>query len=409
MLPLQGLKVLDLTRALSGPFCSMIMADLGAEVIKVEALPDGDMSRDWGPFDHEISTYFLSANRNKKSIAIDFRKPEGLALIKKMALQSDVLIENFRVGTLANMGLDDTSLQAGNPGLVLASISGFGSKGPASEWAGFDQIAQGYSGYMSLSGTEESGPVRVGTAIGDMLAGMWLSIGVLSALMQRKETGVGQRVETSLLAGLIGVLSVQGQRYLNLGEVPKPLGNSHPVIAPYGTFQTADGPLNLAPATQGMWLNLCKLLGLEHLADDPRYQTNVERMKNRDSLQVEIEAVLIHHPRMYWTPRMIEIGIPAGPINKMDDVFADAQVQALKLVESVAHPLLGMVRQVGFPVRMEGIPEGASVRSAPPLLGQHTREILFGFGMSDAEVDRLISSGIVVHRDAAVHSDKMDT
>jgi len=395
MLPLQGVKVLDLTRALSGPFCSMIMADLGAEVIKVEALPEGDMSRDWGPFDREVSTYFLSANRNKKSVAVDFRKPEGLALIKKMALASDVLVENFRVGTLANMGLDDESLHAGNPGLVIASISGFGSKGPASDWAGFDQIAQGYSGYMSLSGTEQSGPIRVGTAIGDMLAGMWLSIGVLSALMQKNETGRGQRVETSLLAGLIGVLSVQGQRYLNLGEVPRPLGNSHPVIAPYGTFQTADGPLNLAPATQGMWLSLCKLLGLERLADDPRYQTNAQRMKNRDSLQVEIEAVLKRHPRMYWTPRMIEKGIPAGPINRMDDVFGDAQVDALKLVESIEHPVLGMLKQVGFPVSMDCMPEGASVRSAPPVLGQHTREVLSDYGVSDKEVDRLMTSGII--------------
>lgn len=395
MLPLHGLKVLDLTRALSGPFCSMIMADLGAEVIKVEALPNGDMSRDWGPFDREISTYFLSANRNKKSIAVDFRKPEGLALIKSMALESDVLVENFRVGTLADMGMDDGSLHAGNPGLVIASISGFGSKGPASEWAGFDQIAQGYSGYMSLSGTEQSGPMRVGTAIGDMLAGMWLSIGVLSALMQRKETGKGQRVETSLLAGLIGVLSVQGQRYLNLGEVPRPLGNSHPVIAPYGTFQTADGPLNLAPATQGMWLSLCKLLGLEHLADDPRYKTNGERMKNRDSLQVAIEAVLKKHPRMYWTPLMIEKGIPAGPINRMDDVFGDAQVEALKLIETIDHPVLGLLKQVGFPVSMGSVPEGASVRSAPPVMGQHTREVLSSYGVSDVEVDRLITSGIV--------------
>ena len=396
MLPLQGVKVLDVTRALSGPFCTMILADLGAEVIKVEALPDGDMSRDWGPFDREISTYYLSANRNKKSVAVDFRKPEGLALLKKMALESDVLVENFRVGTLDKMGLDDAYLIAGNPGLVSASISGFGSKGPASEWAGFDQIAQGYAGYMSLSGTEQSGPMRVGTAIGDMLAGMWLSIGVLSALMQKRETGKGQRVETSLLAGLIGVLSVQGQRFLNLGEVPKPLGNSHPVIAPYGTFQTADGPLNLAPATQGMWLSLCKLLGLEHLADDPRYLTNEERMKNRESLQVEIEAVLKNHPRMYWTPRMIEKGIPAGPINKMDDVFRDAQVDALKLVETVEHPVLGLLKQVGFPVSMGSMPEGETVRWAPPVLGQHTREVLASYGISEKEVDRLIASGVVM-------------
>ncbi|WP_235931768.1 CaiB/BaiF CoA transferase family protein [Sheuella amnicola] len=395
MLPLHGVRVLDLTRALSGPFCAMILADLGAEVIKVEAMPEGDMSRDWGPFDGDISVYYLSANRNKKSIAVDFRKPQGLELIKQMAIKSDIVVENFRVGTLEKMGLDYDSLKKSNPGLIVASISGFGSKGPASQWAGFDQIAQGYSGYMSLSGTTESGPMRVGTAIGDMLAGMWLSIGVLSALMQKRETGHGQQVETSLLAGLIGVLSVQGQRYLNLGEVPKPLGNSHPVIAPYGTFKTSDGPLNLAPATQGMWLNLCNLLGLEHLIDDPRYKTNGDRMKNRDSLQIEIEAVLTQHPRMHWTPLMIEKGIPAGPINKMDDVFKDDQVEALKLIESVKHPVLGVLKQIGMPVAMESIPEGGSVRFAPPLYGQHTREILKAYGVSQDEIEHLIQTNII--------------
>src|SRR5690606_2060092 len=221
-LPLAGLKVLDLTRALSGPFSTMILADLGAEVIKVEPTPDGDMVRQWGPFDEDISVYYLSANRNKKGIGVDFRSPEGLALIRQMALKSDIVVENFKVGTMESMGLGYEELAREHPELIMASISGFGRKGPAKSWAGFDQIAQGYSGFMSLTGTVESGPTRVGTAIGDLTAGMWVVIGILAAVVERKSTGRGQHVETSLLAGLMGLLSVQGQRYLSVGEVPQP-------------------------------------------------------------------------------------------------------------------------------------------------------------------------------------------
>ncbi|HUG59328.1 MAG TPA: CoA transferase, partial [Candidimonas sp.] len=316
-LPLSGLKVLDLTRALSGPFSTMILADLGAEVIKVEPTPAGDMVRQWGPFDEDISVYYLSANRNKKGIGVDFRSEEGLSLIKKMALQSDIVVENFKVGTMENMGLGYDELSKEKPGIIMASISGFGSKGPAKNWAGFDQIAQGYSGFMSLTGTDESGPTRVGTAIGDLTAGMWIVIGILAAVVEHKNSGRGQHVETSLLASLMGLLSVQGQRYLSVQEVPEPCGNVHPVIAPYGTFATADGPLNLAPATQAMWCKLCSILGLDELVLDSRFLTNADRMKNRHVLKELLEASLTRRTRMEWTPLMIENGIPAGPINKL--------------------------------------------------------------------------------------------
>ncbi len=289
-LPLAGLKVLDLTRALSGPFCTMILADLGAEVIKVEPTPNGDMIRQWGPFDHDISVYYLSANRNKKDIGIDFRHPDGLSLIQNLAVKSDILVENFKVGTTAKMGLGYEQLSAQRPDLIYASISGFGSQGPAKDWAGFDQIAQGYSGFMSLTGTPESGPMRVGTAIGDLTSGMWVAMGVLAAYIERQRSGLGQHVQTSLMASLIGLLSVQGQRYLSLGEVPQPCGNVHPVIAPYGTFDTADGPLNLAPATQDMWVRLCEILKTRELIADPRFKTNADRMKNRIKLKELLEA-----------------------------------------------------------------------------------------------------------------------
>ncbi|WP_088139210.1 CaiB/BaiF CoA transferase family protein [Achromobacter xylosoxidans] len=391
-LPLAGLKVLDLTRALSGPFCTMILGDLGAEVVKVEPMPAGEMARQWGPFDDDISVYYLSANRSKQGIGVDFRKPEGIALLRRMALASDIVVENFKVGTMEAMGLGYEALALEHPGLIMASISGFGSKGPARDWAGFDQVAQGYSGFMSLTGTPESGPTRVGVAVGDLSAGMWLTIGILSAVAQRASTGCGQHVETSLLAGLMALLSVQGQRYLSKGEVPEPCGNVHPVIAPYGTFETADGPLNLAPATQAMWVRLCCILGLSHLASDERFLTNAERMQHRYALKQELEAGLKRKTRMEWTALMIEGGIPAGPINTLEDVFADAQVQACGLVRSLTHPVLGELRQVDLPLGLSGAQ--APSRRAPPVFGQHTREVFARYGMADAEIDRLLAEGV---------------
>jgi crotonobetainyl-CoA:carnitine CoA-transferase CaiB-like acyl-CoA transferase len=372
----------------------MILADLGAEVVKVEPIPDGDMVRQWGPFDHDTSVYYLSANRNKKGIGIDFRQPDGLALIKQLALKSDIVVENFKVGTMASMGLGYEELAAIRPGLIFASISGFGSCGPAKDWPGFDQIAQGYSGFMSLTGTSESGPTRVGTAIGDLTAGMWAALGVLSAYIERQRSGRGQRVETSLLSSLLGLLSVQGQRYLSLGEIPQPSGNVHPVIAPYGTFQTADGPLNLAPATQSMWVRLCEVLELPALLQDLRFLTNAHRMQNRMTLKELLETRLIQKTRMEWTSLMISAGIPAGPINTLEDVFSDEQVKACKLVETVEHPMLGALRQVALPIKIAGT-ENGSVRSAPPLLGQHTKEVLANYGMTQKEVQKLLENKIV--------------
>ncbi|MGB6009368.1 CaiB/BaiF CoA transferase family protein [Castellaniella sp.] len=398
-LPLKGLKVLDLTRALSGPFCTMILADMGAEVIKIEPTPGGDMIRQWGPFDNGISVYYLSANRNKKGVGVDFRHPDGLPLLRRLALQSDILVENFRVGTAEKMGLGYESLAAECPSLIYASISGFGNKGPAKDWPGFDQIAQGYSGFMSLSGTPETGPMRVGTAIGDLTSGMWAAIGVLGACVARQQTGKGQYVHSSLLTSLIGLLSVQGQRYLSLGEVPQPCGNVHPVIAPYGTFQTADGPLNLAPATQEMWVRLCHLLGCPEWTEDTRFKRNADRIQHRLALKELIDARLQTRGRMEWTPLFIEAGIPAGPINTLADVFSDEQVHQMQLVEAVQHPDLGELRQVGLPFLMRNAAgqssAGATVQSPPPRLGQHTIQVLRQYGVDGGEIDRLLKDQVV--------------
>jgi len=398
-LPLNGVRVLDLTRALSGPFCTMILADLGAEVVKVEPGPDGDMIRQWGPFDRGVSAYYLSSNRNKLGLGLDFRHPEGLALLRELALKSDIVVENFKPGTMRRMGLDYESLSASQPGLVYASITGFGSSGPAGDWPGFDQIAQGYSGLMSFTGMPETGPTRVGVAIGDLTAGMWAAMGVLAAWIERQREGRGQRVETSLLASLVGLLSVQGQRYLSLEDVPQPTGNVHPVIAPYGVFETADGPLNLAPATQDMWLRLCDLLELPEAPADARYKTNADRMLHRDELKTLIESRLRRHGRMHWTREMIARGIPAGPINNLADVFADPQVQHCRMVETVQHPQLGDVRQLALPIGMDAL-AGGSVRSAPPLFGQHTQQILRAYGLPQERIDALRAGKVVFQHEA---------
>jgi len=392
--PLSGLVVLDLTRALSGPFSTMILGDLGADVIKVEPMPGGDMIRQWGPFDEDISVYYLSANRNKKGIGVDFRKPEGLDLIRCLAAKADIVVENFKVGTMEAMGLGYDALSQDNPGLIMASISGFGRTGPASKWAGFDQIAQGYSGFMSLTGTPESGPTRVGTAIGDLTSGMWLVIGILSAVLERQNSGRGQHVDTSLLASLMGLLSVQGQRYLSVGEVPQPCGNVHPVIAPYGTFETADGPINLAPATQAMWVKLCDVLQVPELTQDPRFLRNAERMQNRHDLKILLEARLKTRTRMAWTRELIANDIPAGPINTLEDVFRDAQVAASSLVETVQHPVLGDLAQVGLPVKLSAAPK-TSVRMPPPMFGEHTVAVLRQFGVADERIHQLQRDGVV--------------
>jgi crotonobetainyl-CoA:carnitine CoA-transferase CaiB-like acyl-CoA transferase len=363
-------------------------------VIKVEPAA-GDMIREWGPFDRGTSAYYLSGNRNKRGVAVNFRDAKALELLRQLAEKCDVLVENFRAGAMEAMGLDYEALAAANPRLIYASVTGFGRTGPASGRPGFDQIAQGYSGLMSVTGSAESGPVRVGVAIGDQSAGLWCAIGVLAALAQRHTTGRGRRVETSLLAGLVGLMSVQAQRYLSLGEVPALAGNTHPVIAPYGVFDTADGPLNIAPATAEMWKRLCGVLGLQQLVDDPRYASNAARMERRAELKAIIEAKLKERSRLEWTQRLLAADIPAGPINNLADVFADEQVLHSRLVEEVRHTQLGSLRQVGSPVTFDGR-TGASIRRAPPVLGEHTFEVLREHGYAQGDLDALARSGVIV-------------
>ncbi|WP_340051570.1 CaiB/BaiF CoA-transferase family protein [Pseudomonas proteolytica] len=392
MQALQGVKIVDLSRALSGPFCTMVLADLGADVIKIEPGPTGDMSRTWGPFDRGVSTYYLSCNRNKRGMCIDLRNPEGLATVQRLIDGADVVIENFKPGTLHSMGLDYEVLSARNPRLVMGSINAFGTDGPMSSWPGFDQIAQGYSGLMSLTGFVDGDPTRTGTAIGDLTSGMWLVTAVLAALLERERTGCGQHVSTSLLASLVGLLSVHGQRYLSLGDVPRRTGNAHSVIAPYGVFQTQDGPLNLAPITSAMWGRLCVLLELPGLPDDPRFATNEARVERRDELRGILESRLKTRSKREWTAMFVDAGLPAGPINTLDEVFADPQVLHSQLTETLTHPTLGALRQVVTPVF--GATAGAASRP-PPLLGQHTVEVLREAGFDAASINALLAAQVV--------------
>jgi len=394
-LPLEAIRVLDLTRALSGPFCSMILGDLGADVIKVEPAPEGEMIRAWGPFHEGIGVFYLSVNRNKRSLAVDFRDPKGLELLRRIASQVDVLVENFKPGTTQRMGIDYDSLRLKNPRLIYASITGFGGDGPYGTWPGFDQIAQGMSGLMSITGPRDGEATRVGVPIGDLVAGMWLAIGVNAAIVQRHESGAGQRVDTSLLASLVGMLCVQGQRYLSLEDVPQRAGNDHPVIFPYGAFTASDGMLNLAAATQDMWAKVCRLLDLEDLIHHPDYVDNSARAKNREALRAHMNKRLAKRSAIEWTKVFVEAGIPAGPVYTLDQVFADPQVRHCGLVEEVEHPIIGALKQLSNPLRMENV-GGNTVKSHPPLLGEHSEDVLKTFGLSNEEISSLIASGVVM-------------
>ncbi len=393
-LPLAGLRVLDLSRALAGPYCAMILGDLGADVVKVEPTPSGEMIRGWGPFDQGVSVYYLSINRNKRSLAVNFRDPAGITLIRDMAGKADVLVENFKPGAMQDMGLGYEALKADNPRLIFTSITGFGRDGPYGDWPGVDQIAQGMSGFMSITGTNESGPTRVGLPIGDVCAGMWAAIGVQAALAQRHTTGLGQRVETSLLAALVGMLNVQGQRQLSLGDTPKRIGNDHPVICPYGTFEAKDGPFNMAAATDDMWRRLCTLLGLMDLITHPDFRDNTARMKNREDVKRRLNAAFAARTRLEWTKELVRLGLPAGPIYDMSDVFDDAQVRHWGMVEDIKHPTLGDVRLLSNPLRLDGIGK-QTIRLAPPLLGQHSQDVLRDWGFPSERIVDLQDNRII--------------
>ncbi|MBI08445.1 MAG: CoA transferase [Rhodospirillaceae bacterium] len=393
-LPLDSIRVLDLTRALAGPFCTMCLGDFGADVIKVESLPKGDMTRAWGPFDQDIAAYYLSINRNKRDLAINFRDPEGLEVVRKLAREVDVLVENFKPGRTDEMGLGYEKLKKDNPKLIYASITGFGRDGPYGEWPGLDQIAQGMSGVMSVTGWPGGEPTRAGVPFGDVGAGMWAAMGICAAVAQRHVTGEGQRVETSLLGSLIGMLNVQGQRYLSANDVPGLGGNFHMAAYPYGTCQASDGQLNVGAPTQDLWERLCGVLGIEELIEHPDYVDNDKRMENRDALCERLNKRFHTDTAINWTHKLVKAGIPAGPVYTMDKVFADPHVLHQKMIEEVEHPQLGQINLIANPLRIDAFKNG-SIRTPPPALGEQSREVLAEYGFAESEIEALVESGAV--------------
>ena len=393
-LPLEGVRILDLTRALAGPFCTMILGDLGATVIKTEPTQGGDMSRSWGPYHDGIGVFYLSINRNKQSLAVNFREPRGLELLQQLARDADVVVENFKPGTTKTIGLDYDTLVKDAPRLIYTSITGFGTDGPYGQWPGYDQIAQGMSGMMSITGQADGLPTRLGVPLADLVSGIWSALGTITALHQRERTGSGQKVETSLLAGVVGMLCVQGQRYLSLGETPQRIGNEHPVIYPYGAFEAADGIINIAAATQSQWENLCHVLDLDHLVQQSEFVANNARSSHREQLRKIFNSRLCSRSAIEWTTILMENGVPAGPVFDLQQLFEDPHVAAMGLVELVDHPQLGEIKQLSNPLRLESI-GSKTVRSPPPLLGQHTDGILKELGLKSQALVKLKEDGII--------------
>ena len=375
--PLSDLIVLDLTRALAGPHAAMMLGDLGARVIKVEP-PTGDDTRSWGPPfigepDEQESTYFLSTNRNKESLVLDLKDEDDKDVLAKLVARADVLMENYRVGVLDRLGFPVSRLHELNPRLIIMSITGFGHDGPEAKRAGYDQIAQGEGGLMSITGTEQ--PTKVGVPIADLIAGMNGAFGVLAALHERETTGRGRVVRTSLLAGMIGVHAFQGTRWTVAGEVPGLAGDHHPSIAPYGMFATATAPVQIACGSEGLWRALCGAFGWDPA--EPEFATNPLRVANRDRLVEQIESLFASGPAEHWLAALSDAGVPSGKVRSMDDVYTWDQVLSQGLLLSVDHATQGTLNLPGSPLRFDDNPYsgGRSTHAAPPTLGQHNESI----------------------------------
>ncbi|TMA95324.1 MAG: CoA transferase [Deltaproteobacteria bacterium] len=384
--PLDGIRVLDLTRVLAGPYCTMFLGDLGAEVVKVEQPGVGDDTRGWGPpFAGGESAYFLCVNRNKKSITVDLKTDEGVDLIRRLAASADVLIENFRPGTMEHLGLGDENLRAVNSKLIYASLSGFGADGPMSAVPGYDLIVQAWGGLMSITGAPDGEPTKVGVAIIDLVAGLMLGKSITAALFAREKLGVGQRIDTSLLEAEVASLINAGSNYLVGGQVPGRWGNAHPTIVPYQSFQTADSYLVIGVASEGIWRRFCQAIGKTEIADDTRFAKNANRVENRAVLIAMLTEMFRSRDNETWLKILNAAEVPCAPIQTIDQVFAAPQVGHRDMLVEVEHPTAGSVRMAGIPVKFSATP--ASVRLPPPLLGQHTNEVLSSWlGINNDEI-----------------------
>ena len=402
---LQGVRILDLSRVLAGPWCTQTLADLGADVIKVERPGAGDDTRGWGPpflkdeagRDTAEAAYYLGANRNKRSITIDLAHPEGQALVRRLAAQCDVMVENFKVGDMARYGLDSASMRALNPRLVYCSITGFGQTGPYRDRAGYDYAIQGIGGLMSVTGERDDlpggGPQKVGVAVADLFTGMYATVGILAALRHRDATGDGQDVDMALLDTQVAMLANLGANYLVTRQPPKRVGNAHQNIVPYQVFEVADGHMILAVGNDGQFEKFCAVAGRPDLPADPRFTKNAERVRHRAVLVPLLAELMRQRPKAEWLSALEAAKVPCGAINDLGEVFADPHVQARGMTSRVAHPLAGSVELVSSPLKLSATP--VATRRAPPLLGQHTDEVLAEFGLPPEERERLRHLGVI--------------
>ena len=388
------MRVLDLTRVLAGPFCSMILGDMGAEVIKVEEPGKGDDTRSWPPFLGGEATYFLAVNRNKQSLTLNLKSHEGRALLKRLVKKSDVVLENFRTGTMERLGLGYATLKKINPKLVYCAISGFGESGPEASRAGYDLIVQAESGLMDITGFEDGPPVKVGTSIADLVAGMSAAHGITLALLARTRTKKGQKVEISMLDAMAALLTYQAGIYLGTGARPSRRGNKHPSIVPYEVFKAADAYLTLGVANNSLWERCCAAMERPDLVKDPRYAREADRVQNRDTLVPLLNEILGGCSADEWLKRFEGVGVPAGRIRTVAEVCESEHLKARGMIVTLPHPKAGNLRVLGVPVRLHGTPGKAA--TAPPLLGEHTERVLRTvLGVGKTEVARLRTAGVV--------------
>ncbi len=406
MKSLGHLRVLDLTRVLAGPWATQLLADLGAEVIKVERPASGDDTRAWGPpylkgadgRDTSEAAYYLSANRGKRSVTIDIARPEGQALVRKLAAASDIVVENYKVGQLAKYGLDFASLAALDPRLIYCSITGFGQTGPHRDRPGYDFIIQGMGGFMSITGERDDlpggGPQKAGVAVSDLMTGMYATVAILAAVAHRDRTGEGQHIDMALFDVMLAMLANMNMNYLTSGKAPGRAGNAHQNIVPYQVFDAADGYVIIAVGNDAQFAKFCEVAGRPDLANDPRYRRNADRVRNREKLIAEIEIEVVKRPVAWWVQRLDDAGIPCGPINDIAQAMADPQVAARGLRIDLQHPLAGAVPLVANPIKLSATPP--TYERPPPTLGQHTAEILHELaGVDGDELERLRALGVV--------------
>lgn len=393
MLPLAHLKVVDLTQALAGAYCAAMLADMGAEVTKIERPDTGDFTRQTPPFINGQSAAFMTVNRGKKSVTLNLKNPQGREVLLKLVQNADILVENYTPGTLESLGLGYAALSKLNPRLVYCSISGFGQTGPYSHRGGFDLIAQGMGGMMSVQGQPGQPPEKVALPVTDIGAAMYAVQGILLALIALQRTGEGQQVDASLFECAVGWALWEGALYFGSGEIPKPSGSAHRLGAPYQAFKTKDGYINIAAVTLGQWQQLCGLLHLDKLVDDPRFKTPAARAGNQKELAQLIEQALAGQGNAYWLERLDKLEIPSGPINPYDVVFSDPHVLSRDMVVETQHSVAGKFKMVGIPVKLSKTP--GRIREAAPVLGQHTRDVLLGLGYGDQDIARFKKAGAI--------------